>query len=279
MAEHRVPAGQVMVREGRRADQMIVIVAGQARITWRGTTLGFAGPGACLGGRELRARAANPTTIRAETALTLRAASARDLSGLLATPHGDRFLRSPAITLPVPDACATPDSPAPASGWANGRVLAAVMFTDIVSSTSTLVSLGDGAWHSLLDEHDMIVEREVRRHGGEVVKLLGDGALARFECADRAIGCALAVREAVRPLGIEVRVGLHVGEVEVRGTDITGITVHVANRICDVAGPGHVLASRTLADLVAGSAHVFEEIGNRRLKDVDGEWPLLAVVA
>jgi class 3 adenylate cyclase len=276
LCEHRVAAGRIIVHEGRPADQMVLVVSGEARVSWNGTTLGIAEPGICYGGAELRQRAPYRVTITAATDLTIRVAGARELSALLVVAPEVQFLRSPVIRLPLPDRPERTTPPVPARP---GRVLAAVMFTDIVDSTSTLVSLGDGAWHSLLDEHDAIVEREVLRFGGEVVKHLGDGALARFECADRAIGCALAVREAIRALGIEVRVGLHVGEVELRGTDITGITVHVANRICDAAGPGNVLASRTLADLVAGSEHVFEDVGRHQLKDVDGEWPLFAVVA
>jgi class 3 adenylate cyclase len=276
LCEHSVPAGHVVVYEGRPADQMVLVVSGEARISWGGTTLGFAEPGTCYGGSELRARAANPVTMTAVTDLTVRVAGARDLNALLAVVPQVPFLRSAVIRLPLTE---SPERATPAVPSRPGRVLAAVMFTDIVGSTSTLASLGDGAWHSLLDEHDAIVAREVQRFGGALVKHLGDGALARFECADRAIRCALAVRESVRGLGIEVRVGLHVGEIELRGTDITGITVHVANRICDAAGPGHVLASRTLVDLVAGSQHVFEDAGSHQLKDVDGEWPLLAVVA
>jgi class 3 adenylate cyclase len=109
------------------------------------------------------------------------------------------------------------------------------------------------------------------------VNFLGDGALARFECANSAVHCALAVRDAVRDLGIDLRAGLHVGEVELRGTDISGIAVHVASRICGIASAGRVLASRTLVELVAGSGLVFEDAGTHSLKGVGGEWTLLAV--
>lgn len=156
------------------------------------------------------------------------------------------------------------------------RVLAAVMFTDIVGSTAQLSTLGDSAWHTLLDAHDSILGHEVTRHGGIVVNFLGDGALARFECANSAVHCALAVRDAMQELRIDVRSGLHVGEVELRGNDITGIAVHVASRICDIASTGRVLASRTLVELVAGSGLVFEDAGTHTLKGVDGEWQLLA---
>jgi class 3 adenylate cyclase len=157
------------------------------------------------------------------------------------------------------------------------RVIAALMFTDIVGSTIHLTTLGDGAWHALLDEHDSIIGREVRRHGGTVVNFLGDGALARFECANSAVHCALAVRDALSDLGIDIRAGVHVGEVDLRGTDISGIAVHIASRICDMAASGRVLASRTLVELVAGSGLVFEDAGTHSLRGVGGEWRLLNV--
>jgi class 3 adenylate cyclase len=159
----------------------------------------------------------------------------------------------------------------------NNRELAALLFTDIVGSTMHLSSVGDHAWHELLDAHDAILARQVQRYDGAIVNFLGDGALARFPCAYSAVRCALAIRQEVRNLGVDMRAGLHVGEVEVRGTDISGIAVHVASRICDAAGSGRVLASSTLAGLVAGSGLVFEDAGTHHLKDVAGEWNLVAV--
>ena len=154
-----------------------------------------------------------------------------------------------------------------------------MLFTDIVGSTMHLSSVGDHAWHELLDAHDAILARQVQRYDGAIVNFLGDGALARFSCAYSAVRCALAIREEVRTLGVDMRAGLHVGEVEVRGTDISGIAVHVASRICDVAGSGRVLASSTLAGLVTGSGLVFEDAGTHHLKDVAGDWNLVAVNA
>jgi class 3 adenylate cyclase len=298
-AETQVPAGRVLLREGHQANQMLIVVAGRARISRNGETLGTAGPGACVSGRELRAHAANTVTMTAETPMVLRAASARELASLLFSVPLLEFVSPPAVRLPVIDLSGPngghhgTSSAGPTGGVADeieeflrrdstaasSRVLAAVMFTDIVRSTSLVSTMGDGAWHSLLDAHDSIVGHEVVRHGGAVVNFLGDGALARFECANSAARCALAVRDAVRDLGIDVRAGLHAGEVEQRGTDITGIVVHVASRICDLAGTGRVLASRTLMDLVAGSGLVFKDAGTHALKDVGGEWRLLEVAA
>ena len=295
--EVRVPPGRVLMREGQRADQMLVVIDGRARVSRRGETLGTAATGSCFGGPELRVRAANRVTMTAETPMVLRAATARELGSLLQAVPLLELVAPPAIHLPVTAGQGRRPQPEPA-GVATGaartvvdeieaflrhepvcqsdRVLAAVMFTDIVGSTLHLTTVGDGAWHTLLDAHDSIIEREVMRHGGTVVNFLGDGALARFECANSAVQCALAVRDAVRDLGIDMRAGLHVGEVERRGTDISGIAVHVASRICSVAGSGRVLASRTLVELVAGSGLVFEDAGTHALKGIGGEWSLLA---
>ena len=290
--ESEVPAGRVLLREGHPANQMLVVVSGRSRISRAGETLGTAGPGACISGRELRARAANVVTMTAETPMVVRAASARELASLLNAVPLLEFVSPPAIRLPATGIGEM--EPVPAGSSVNmvgeieaflrhqsypgpDRVLAAVMFTDIVRSTNLVSTLGDGPWHSLLDAHDSIVGHEVERHGGAVVNFLGDGALARFKCANSAVHCALAVRDAVRDLGIDMRAGVHVGEVEQRGKDITGIAVHVASRICGIAGSGRVLTSRTLMELVAGSGLVFEDAGTHLLKDIGGEWRLLEV--
>lgn len=157
------------------------------------------------------------------------------------------------------------------------RVLATILFTDIVSSTEHSVSLGDAGWRQVMDRHDLAVRRQLDRYRGREVRTTGDGFLATFDGPARAIRCACAIREAGRQLGIEVRAGLHTGEVELRGNDVHGITVNIAARVADRAGPGEVVVSRTVTDLVAGSGLAFEPRGEPELKGVPGRWPLYAV--
>ncbi len=157
------------------------------------------------------------------------------------------------------------------------RILATVMFTDIVGSTDRAVSLGDNRWRELLDAHDALVRRQLERFRGNEVKTLGDGFMATFDGPARAIQCASAIRDGVRGLGIEIRTGIHAGEVEVRDDDIGGIAVHLAKRVESLASPGDVLVSRTVVDLVAGSAIDFEDRGEQQLKGVPGTWRLYAV--
>jgi class 3 adenylate cyclase len=141
------------------------------------------------------------------------------------------------------------------------RVLATVLFTDIVGSTARAEEMGDQRWRSLLDTHHAAVRQEFARFRGREVKSLGDGFLATFDGPARAIRCASAIVEAVRPLGIEVRIGLHTGEIEVSEDDVRGIAVHIAARVAALAGPSEVLVSRTVRDLVAGSGIQFVERG------------------
>ena len=155
--------------------------------------------------------------------------------------------------------------------------LATVLFTDIVGSTERAAELGDRDWHELLDQHHACVRREIRRFGGREVNTAGDGFLAAFERPARAIGCAWAIREAVRELGLEVRSGLHAGEVEGQARDLSGIVVHTGARVAAQAGPGEILVSVTVRDLVAGSGFRFEDRGVHTLKGVPGEWRLHAV--
>ena len=158
------------------------------------------------------------------------------------------------------------------------RVLATVLFTDIVGSTERAAELGDRKWRDLLDAHDRTVRRQLERFGGKEVNTVGDGFLATFDGPGRAIECACAIREAVRSLGIEVRVGVHTGECEVRGDDLGGIAVHVGARVSAFGGPGDVVVSRTVVDLVAGSGIEFEDRGEHALKGVPGTWRLYAVI-
>lgn len=157
------------------------------------------------------------------------------------------------------------------------RALATVLFTDIVGSTDHATRLGDKRWTDLLNRHDELVSRELERHRGRKVNPTGDGTLGTFDGPARAVRCAQAICSAVRPLGIEVRAGLHTGEVELRGDDIGGIAVHIGQRVSALAGPGEVLVSRTVTDLVAGSGLKFEERGEHELKGVPGKWAIYTV--
>jgi class 3 adenylate cyclase len=139
--------------------------------------------------------------------------------------------------------------------------------------------MGDQRWHWLLDEHDTIMRREIERYRGRAVKSTGDGYLATFDGPARAIRCAQAVNEAVGALGVEVRTGLHTGEVELRGEDVGGIAVHIAARVMAEADPGEVLVSGSVPPLVAGSGIEFLDKGLRTLKGVPGDWRIYAVMA
>ena len=158
------------------------------------------------------------------------------------------------------------------------RMLATVMFTDIVDSTKRAAELGDGRWRRLLARHDELVRGQLGRFRGREVKSTGDGFLATFDGPARAIQCARAVTESVRPLGIDVRAGLHTGECEMIGDDVGGLAVHIGARVSQSAGPGEVLVSSTVKDLVVGSGIEFEDRGARELKGVPDEWRLFAVL-
>jgi class 3 adenylate cyclase/pimeloyl-ACP methyl ester carboxylesterase len=159
------------------------------------------------------------------------------------------------------------------------RVLATVLFTDIVDSTRRAAEMGDRDWHALLDAHDAIVRSQLARFRGREVNTSGDGFLAMFDGPQRAIRCAMAIRDAVQALGIQVRAGLHTGECEIRGDDIGGIAVHIGARVSGLARPDDVLVSSTLRDLVIGSGLEFEDRGTHQLKGVPGEWRLFAVAS
>ena len=160
---------------------------------------------------------------------------------------------------------------------ADDRVLATVLFTDIVDSTRRAAEMGDRDWRALLDAHDAVVRSQLARFRGREVNTSGDGFLAMFDGPQRAIRCAMAIRDAVQALGIEVRAGLHTGECVVRGDDIGGIGVHIGARVSALAGPNDVLVSSTLRDLVIGSGLEFEERGSYELKGVPGQWHLFSV--
>jgi class 3 adenylate cyclase len=162
---------------------------------------------------------------------------------------------------------------------ADDRVLATVLFTDIVDSTRRAAEMGDRDWHALLDAHDAIVRVQLNRFRGREVNTSGDGFLAMFDGPQRAIRCAMAIRDAVQTLGIQVRAGLHTGECEIRGDDLGGIGVHIGARVSALAEANEVLVSSTLRDLVIGSGLEFEERGAHHLKGVPGEWRLFAVAS
>jgi class 3 adenylate cyclase/dihydrofolate reductase len=156
------------------------------------------------------------------------------------------------------------------------RVLATVLFTDIVDSTERAATLGDRAWRRILDRHDQAAQTEVDRWRGRLVKTTGDGVLARFESPTRAVRCALALSAAARRLGIEIRVAIHTGEIEERGNDIGGLGVHIASRVLAGAAGGRVVVTRTVRDLAAGADLTFEPLGSTALRGVPGEWELFA---
>jgi class 3 adenylate cyclase/alpha-beta hydrolase superfamily lysophospholipase len=158
------------------------------------------------------------------------------------------------------------------------RVLATVLFTDIVGSTERAAELGDRSWRDLLEDHHAIVRSELGRYGGREVKTTGDGFLATFDGPARAVRCALAIQARLRLGGLEVRAGLHTGECELVGGDIAGLAVHLGARVCAEAGTGEVLVSSTVRDLVVGSGLAFEDRGTHVLKGVPGEWRLYSVL-
>ncbi len=157
------------------------------------------------------------------------------------------------------------------------RVLATVLFTDIVESTGHASAIGDRKWVDLLEAHNELAKREIGRFRGRAVKSTGDGVLATFDGPGRAIRCAQAISSRVNDLGIKVRAGLHTGECELLGADIGGIAVHIAARVASLAGADEVFVSSTVKDLVAGSGIQFEERGSRALKGVPDEWRIFAV--
>jgi class 3 adenylate cyclase len=159
------------------------------------------------------------------------------------------------------------------------RVLATVLFTDVVGSTERAAALGDSRWRELLEGHNDAVARELARFRGRHVDSAGDGVFATFDGPARAIRCAAAIRDAVGTVGLEVRAGVHTGEVEVVGDDYAGLAVHIGARVSAQAGPGEILVSGTVHDLVVGSGIAFEDRGVRELKGVPGEWRLYAVTS
>jgi class 3 adenylate cyclase len=159
------------------------------------------------------------------------------------------------------------------------RVLATVMFTDIVGATERAVALGDRRWRDVLDSHHLIVREQLARFRGREIDTAGDGFLATFDGPARGIRCAGAIVREVRRLGLEVRAGLHTGECDILGDKLSGVAVHTGARVASLAGAGEVLVSSTVRDLVAGSGITFEDRGVQQLKGLPGEWHLYAVAS
>lgn len=167
------------------------------------------------------------------------------------------------------------------TGFATGvltRVLATLLFTDIVDSTTRAAELGDARWRHILSEHFVAARTELERFGGREVKTTGDGLLARFEGAARALHCAAAIRRRARDAGLEIRAGVHVGEVELVGDDVRGVAVHEAARIMAAAGADEILVSDLTRALAGASGLRFEDRGTHELKGLDGEWQLAALL-
>jgi DNA-binding NarL/FixJ family response regulator len=199
------------------------------------------------------------------------------VQGVRAVARGEALL-SPRVTRRLIGELTSrhPSSGLPSSG--EGRVLATVMFSDIVASTQRAAQLGDERWRGVLDRHDERVRAELAAHGGREVKSTGDGFLAVFDAPARAIRCALAIREALGEEGVEVRIGLHTGEVELRGEDIGGIAVSIGARVAASGAGGDVVVSSTVRDLLTGSGIPFADRGEHELRGVPDRWRLFAVL-
>jgi class 3 adenylate cyclase len=157
------------------------------------------------------------------------------------------------------------------------RVLTTVLFSDIVGSTAQAVDFGDRQWRHVLDDHDHVVRSELNQYRGREINTSGDGFFAAFDGPARAVRCGVAITEAVRRLGVEVRVGIHTGECEMRGADLSGIAIHIGARVAGLAAPGEVLVTSTVRDLVAGSGLRFEQRGTHQLNGVPDDWNVFAV--
>jgi DNA-binding NarL/FixJ family response regulator len=198
------------------------------------------------------------------------------LDGVRTVARGDPML-SPDITRRLIGAVTARETEAFPSASEPDRILATVMFSDIVSSTERAAEIGDRSWRDVLDRHDELVRKLLAEHGGREIKTTGDGFLALFDAPTRAIRCALAIRDELRALDIDVRIGMHSGEVELRGSDVGGIAVNIGSRVAGVGSSGEILVSSTVRDLVSGSGIGFEDRGDRELKGVPEPWRLFAV--
>jgi len=246
-------------------------IAVQQRATWR-TNVNFVLPSIRVPTLVLERTDFQYSAIESVRELTERIPDGRfvEVPGSDVTPqseHADLILDTLQEFL-------TGSRPAPPAD----RFLTTLLFTDIVDSTRLADAMGDRAWTSLLDLHDQMVREELARFRGREVKSTGDGFFVAFDGPGRAIQCADAIRTRASEIGVEIRLGLHTGEVEVRGKDFGGIAVHIGARVAAAAGPGEILVSRTVTDLVAGSGLDFEDRGEHELKGVPNSWRLFAFV-
>ena len=243
-------------------------------ITSTSAVLTLSAPGVRLAGLELTTRFLRPVPADGRE-LSSRGRVAHRVGNLITADaeaidaDGDTFARQ-SVTYAVLD-------PRMHRSLEPERVLATLLFTDIVGSTVRAERMGDAAWRSLLDEHHALVRSELGVHRGREVKTIGDGFLARFDSPASAVRAARAIRDGVKRLHLEVRGGIHTGECEVQGTDLAGIAIHVAARIVAVAGPSEILVSQTVRDLAAGSGIHFAARGKQKLRGVEGEYDLFAV--
>jgi len=198
------------------------------------------------------------------------------LQAVRAVARGDALL-SPGVTRRLIGAFAGGQASAFPSGSEADRVLATVMFSDIVSSTERAARMGDRLWRDEMDRHDELVRAQLREYGGREIKTTGDGFLALFDAPARAIRCAVAIRERLRAVGVDVRIGLHSGEVELRGNDVAGIAVNIGARVAALGSGGEVVVSSTVRDLVTGSGIEFVDRGEHVLKGVPDRWRLFGV--
>jgi DNA-binding NarL/FixJ family response regulator len=198
------------------------------------------------------------------------------LQGVRAVARGDALL-SPRVTRRLIGAFAGGEARTFPTGSSAERILATVMFSDIVSSTERAGEMGDRRWRELLDRHDELVRAELGAHGGREIKTTGDGFLALFDAPARAIRCAVAIRDRLRAVGLDVRIGLHSGEVELRGSDVGGMAVNIGSRVAESGSSGDVVVSSTVRDLVAGSGIGFIDRGEQSLKGVPDRWRLFVV--
>ena len=167
---------------------------------------------------------------------------------------------------------------APAGSPDANRILLTVLFTDIVDSTKRAAELGDAGWSKLLDRHNHVVRQAIAEAGGVEIKTLGDGFLAAFDTPGRALRCATAAHNGMESIELSIRAGVHTGECELKGNDVAGVAVHLAARVIGLAGPGEVMVSNTVKELMTGSGIVFEDRGEHELKGIPGRWRVYRMV-
>jgi class 3 adenylate cyclase len=249
------------------------------------TTEGYTGLDVIRAARIKEAGHGGQVLLSASTAVIVQDAlpeelSLRDLGvhRLRSLPRPERLFQLiiPGLPADFPPLQTLDSRTGPRSGSEGERVLTTVLFTDIVGATERLVALGDRHWREILIQHRVLVRRELAHYGGHEVEVVADSFLATFESPASAVRCACSIREAVKELGIEMRIGVHAGEVEHEGDGLIGITLHIGSRVTGVADPGEVLVSSTVRDLVAGSSVTFTDRGTHILRGIPGEWRLFA---